>query len=120
MHATQGATKQTIDKTENHPISQLFKGSKKNGGVLKTHPAFYFSNLPPPPPVWYALRYQGGTSPAPHVPREGLGVGAAAGVDTGPAGAPMRRGEGWQLYLLALSHPCKGPEGAEALLTFGR
>ena len=46
MHATQGATKQTIDKIENHPISQFFKGSKKTGVFQKP---ITFHIRPPPP-----------------------------------------------------------------------
>ena len=48
MHTTQGATKQTIDKTKNHPISQLFKGSTKTGGFQKPTPRFTFQIRPPP------------------------------------------------------------------------
>ena len=56
MHTTQGATKQTIDKTENHPISQLFKGSKKKGGFQKPTPHFTFQIRPPPPPRNHHLK----------------------------------------------------------------
>ena len=75
-----------------------------------TSPCFYTqpptkkrAEAPPPPGggftggggygiEWYALGSQGGASPAPHIPRSGPGVRAAAGIDMGPVGAPKGGG----------------------------